>query len=59
MVTSSDLNRKVWGTCKMEAGEESPIGHWGLGVGLSSREAVGADVVAWDLRARMGMKSPD
>lgn len=43
----------------MEAGEESPIGHWGLGVGISSREVVGADVVAWDLRARMGMKSLD
>lgn len=43
----------------MEAGEESPIGHWGLCVGLSGREAVGTDVIVWGLKAMVGKKSPD
>ena len=43
----------------MEIGEESRTGLWGLGEGLSSRTALGAAVVAWGLRVRMGRKPPD
>lgn len=43
----------------MEAGNESPTLHWGLGVGLSRIAGVRTDVVGWCLRVRVGTKPPD
>lgn len=46
-------SEQVWGTCRMEAGEKSTTGHWGLGMELRGGTDVGADGVGWCLRVRV------